>query len=159
MEEPPYRCCECKAYFNDLNDHILTNDHSGPLKIGYYCLDPQTGIFGYLSVTLRDTTFQLVKQFIQHHHVRFDISQEAIKVGDSISITTHDIHDNDDEPSELDLTLPADSFFCGSQDKDMYIELMELLPAAAKELAPVNRKHATRIKQMLELIGCGQVVS
>ena len=41
----------------------------------------------------------------------------------------------------------------------MYIELMELLPAAAKELATVDRKHATRIKQMLELIGCGQVVS
>ena len=106
----------------------MTNDHSGPLKIGYYCLDPQTGIFGYRSVTFRDTTFQLVKQFIQngykvnideHHHVRFDISQEAIKVGDSISITTHDIHDNDDEPSELDITHPANTFFCSSQDKEI----------------------------------------
>ena len=64
MNEPPkYLCEQCNARFNNLSEHIFSDNHAGsdPLDVECYGLDVSTGQFGYSLIRFK-TTFNEIRK-------------------------------------------------------------------------------------------------
>ena len=65
MKEPPkYLCEQCNVRFNDLSEHIFSDNHAGsdPLDVECYGLDVSTGQFGYSLIRFKTTLYEIHKK-------------------------------------------------------------------------------------------------
>ena len=135
MNEPPkYLCEQCNARFNDLSEHIFSDNHAGsdPLDVECYGLDVSTGQFGYSLIRFKTTFNEIRKKIIKGLSVEVDSNHTLVDNDEPLKKdNTNDLSEDD---NFLDITLPAETVLTNPEDKQLYEELMYLLHATVTSL-------------------------